>query len=667
MINFPTADTFLFLERLAEGKLSMLSNSRKKIIFSLGSVVLVAAALSADRPQALRPTDKAFYADQAMVNFVRPGFNVTITKAELAADGTLKAWVKLTDSKGAGLDRAGLVTPGTVSVSFLSGYIPADQSQYVSYITRTRTGAAGTFTQATGESTGTWTAIADGEYTYTFANKVPASADRTLTHTVGAYGSRNLDEFEMGRFYSDATYNFVPAGGAVTKVRDVIRTASCNRCHDPLGLHGGSRRSVEVCNMCHTPQTTDSATGNPVDMKVFIHKIHYAENLPSVKAGTPYKVASQDYSDVAFPAPAMACKVCHEPKSVTGATQADNWSLKPSRAACGSCHDNVNFATGENHVGLPQFSDNQCATCHIQKGEIDFDASITGAHMIPVESSLIAGVVFSIDSAADVKPGSHPTVTFSLKDKQGAPVDIKTLSSLRLYMGGPTSDVTGYVREDVLKAVGPGNGVYNWTFAGIIPATAKGTWQFGIEGYRTTTVLAGTQKQRSIRDYGMNKLFYASLDGSAATPRRTVATSATCNRCHYSLEFHGGNRNELQMCTFCHNSTLTVGTTNESFNLTNMIHTFHAEKVRYPGNIRDCNQCHVGNSQFPALDEGLQPVKNGLGAVNPAPPTANACNSCHNTTAAWSHTQANTTVLGESCSVCHGATADFSVSKVHAQ
>lgn len=647
----------------------MLSNSRKKIILSLGSVVLVAAALSADRPQALHPTDKAFYADQAMVNFIRPGFTVTITKAELAADGTLKAWVRLTDSKGAGLDRAGIVTPGTISVSFLSGYIPSDQSQYVSYITRSRTGAAGTITQATGESNGTWAQLAAGEYTYTFSNKVPTSADRSLTHTVGAYGSRNLDEFEMGRFYSDATYNFVPDGSPVTKVRDVIRTASCNRCHDPLGMHGGSRRSMEICNMCHTPQTPDSGTGGPTDMKVMIHKIHYGENLPSVGAGGKYIVGGHDYSDVVFPAPAMACKVCHEDKSVTGATQSDNWSTKASRAACGSCHDNVNFATGENHLGLPQFSDNQCSNCHIQKGEADFDASIQGAHTIPVESSLLAGVVFSITGVTGAVPGGHPTLTFTVKDKQGNGVDIKTLNSLRLYMGGPASDIAGYVREDGLKAVGDGRGSYNWTFAGVIPATAdpNATWQFGMEGYRTTTVLAGTQKQRSIRDYGKNAMFYASLNGGDAAARRTVVTSATCNRCHYSLEFHGGNRNEAAMCTFCHNPTLTEGAAAESFNYANMVHTFHAEKVRYPGNIKDCAQCHVNNSQVPALPEGLQNVKNGLAPVNPAPPTANACNSCHNTAAAWSHTQSNTTSLGESCSVCHGATSEFSVGKVHAQ
>jgi OmcA/MtrC family decaheme c-type cytochrome len=236
-----------------------------------------------------------------------------------------------------------------------------------------------------------------------------------------------------------------------------------------------------------------------------------------------------------------------------------------------------------------------------------------------------------------------------------------------VYMGGSTTDIAGYVREDVLKAQGNSEGYYFWTFIAPIPASANGTWQFGIEGYQTTKVLAGTLKERSIRDYGMNKVFYASLDGSKPVPRRTVVASTTCNKCHYSLEFHGGNRNTAEMCTFCHNPTLTAGTPAESFNYANMIHRFHAEEVRYPGIITDCAQCHVNGSQSLPLQAGLLPVKNPAAAGGTVAATTNACTSCHNTPEAWSHAKANTTVLGESCTVCHGSSGEFAVSKVHAQ
>ncbi|HEY3443364.1 MAG TPA: OmcA/MtrC family decaheme c-type cytochrome [Paludibaculum sp.] len=645
----------------------MLSTFHKRLIVSVGSVVLVAAALSADRTNVFSTTDKAFYADQATLDFVRPGLVVKITKAEIATDGTMTAWVKITDPKGVGLDRLGVKTPGPISLSFLSTYIPADKDAYVSYITRQRTSGANTVTQATGENTGTWTELAAGEYSYKFLNKAPSTMDRTLTHTFGVYGSRNLDEFSLPRNFADNTFNFVPSGAAVTKVRDIIRTASCNKCHDQMGFHGGSRRSLELCILCHQPQTTDAATLNSVDMPVMVHKIHYGDNLPSVKAGKPYKIGNTDYSTVAFPSPAMACKACHEEKAVAGATQDTKWKTGPTRAACGACHDNVNFSTGENHAGLPQPSDGLCKTCHQPKGELDFDISVTGAHMIPLESSLLAGVVFDITAATEVGAGKKPVVTFTVKDKKGNPVDIKTMNSLRLYMGGPTSDIAGYVREDVLKAEGPGDGRYFWTFAAAIPAGAKGTWQFGIEGYRTTKVLEGTLKERTIRDYGINDVFYAGLDGGKAEPRRVVASTASCNKCHYSLEFHGGNRNTVEQCSFCHNPSLTVTENGKavSFNLTNMVHRFH-EEARYPGILRDCNQCHVGNSQTPPVKAVLA-VKDGSAPYTPVPPVTNACLVCHNTPEAWSHALTNTTTLGESCTVCHGNTSEFSVNKVHAQ
>jgi OmcA/MtrC family decaheme c-type cytochrome len=362
----------------------------------------------------------------------------------------------------------------------------------------------------------------------------------------------------------------------------------------------------------------------------------------------------------------MACVVCHEPQSVSKAAQADNWITKPSREACGSCHDDVNFATGENHADLPQISDNQCARCHVEQGELDFDTSIRGAHVVPTESAFLPGVVFTIESAADVAPGKRPTVTFTIKDKDGNPTLPSQMSTLRLYMAGPTGDFGSYVREDALRATGA-NGRYTYTFTAAIPNNATGTYQFGIEGYRNINVLEGTKKQRAIRSVGANKIFIASVDGSAPEPRRALVSSKKCNSCHYSLSFHGGNRNQAEMCAFCHNPNLVEGAQNESWNYMNMIHRFHAEEVRYPGRITNCTQCHEGTSYMPVDRDNAMPVKNGMAPLNPTPAITNACTSCHVESAAFRHAQANTSALGESCTVCHAGTAEFSVSKVHAQ
>ncbi len=51
--------------------------------------------------------DKAFYADEALVNFVRPGLVFKIQGQEIAADGTVKVRFAITDPRGLPLDRLG--------------------------------------------------------------------------------------------------------------------------------------------------------------------------------------------------------------------------------------------------------------------------------------------------------------------------------------------------------------------------------------------------------------------------------------------------------------------------------------------------------------------------------------------------------------------------------
>lgn len=637
-----------------------------RILLALGGLFLMYAA-SASYRNSFRPTEKAFFADERTVNYVRPGLEMKVTKAEIAADGTVRAWVKLTDPRGVPLDRLGNETPGPITVSFLIAYLPANATQYVSYITRQRVSGSNTATQATGENTGTWQQLAIGEYVYTFVAKAPATIDRTATHTIGIYGNRNLTEFELGTNRDDDFFNFVPSGVAVTKVRDVVRTSSCNKCHDQLAFHGGNRRSVEVCNICHTPQTTDPATGNTVDMKVMVHKIHMGRSLPSVVAKGKYGIGTADYSTVANPSPVMACGVCHEPQKVSGATQADNWFTKPTRETCGSCHDDVVFATGVKHPAGPQANDNACATCHTPKGETDFDASIQGAHMVPAQSTLLAGLNFTIEEIKDASPGKKPVVTFTVKDDAGNPVALSSMNAMRLYMAGPTTDFPSYIREDALKAEDLGNGRYAHTFAALIPGDGRGSWQFGAEGYTNVTVMRGTTKERIIRDTGIDKITAVSVDGSPTQPRRKTVSSEKCNKCHLNLAFHGGSRNQVELCTFCHNPNLVDNTTGESWNFANMIHRFHAEEVRYPGVISNCSQCHEGTSTSVPLSSGMSMVRNNKAPINPTPPATNACMSCHNEPQAWAHAKANITELGESCGACHGTGKEFSVDKVHAQ
>jgi OmcA/MtrC family decaheme c-type cytochrome len=642
--------------------------------------------------------EKAFFADANLVSFVRPGLVIKITSAQIGQDGTINVTFALTDPQGLPLDRTGVLTPGAVSLSFIPAYIPKNQLQYVDYLTRSATGVvSGTVAQAAAESNGVFTATSDG-YRYTFSTKAPSGYDQTATHTIGIYGSRDLTLFDLGTNYASTTFNFVPNGSAVTQVRDVIRTTSCNRCHDQLSAHGGSRRGIEMCVLCHTPQTTDPDTGNTVNLPVMIHKIHMGSELPSVVAGKPYQIigfqgAVNDWSTVVLPSDPRRCEVCHDQTS--GATQATAYLTRPTRVACGACHDDVNFATGANHPGGPQISDNQCAQCHIPQGDLDFDASIKGAHLVPEDSKNLSGLVFQIVKVENGLAGQKPRVTFTVKDNSGAAVPLSSLNNLSFVMAGPTSDygytsfgsdVTspGYVSESAMSASQCGSdGTCTYNFNHAVPSGAHGSFAIGMEGRRTETLLPGTVDATDVRYGGINKVTYFSVDGSPVQPRRTVVQIASCNQCHSFLSFHGDNRNQVEMCVLCHNPSLTAAPDDPSqlpqgvsYNL--MVHRIHSAyktfaDVRYPamspqgapGDTRNCAMCHVNASN--TTPAGINDVLDPQGYLNPIKPFTASCIGCHSSAAASSHALANTTSVGESCAVCHASGSAFAIDQVHAQ
>jgi len=644
---------------------------------------------------------RAAYLDPSVVNYIRPGVKVKIVAANIAPDGTITARVNLTDPKGVPLDREGLTTPGPVSMSLIAAYIPAGQKEYVSYTTtvlKSTINSNPSQTQAANDSGGTWTKNGEGDYIYTFKTKAPADFDKTVTHSIGISANRNLTEFmtyDEWSAVSNDVFNFVPDGSPVKVIRSVVSTQACNQCHDPLIGHGGSRLTVELCILCHTPQTVNPDTGLSQDMPVLIHKIHMGKNLPSVKAGTPYRIWHRgkwsDFSKVGFPGgldELKTCEVCHQ-----NAPQANNYMTAPSRAACGACHDDVNFASGKGHVNLPQIDDNQCANCHTPGGSSEFDASIKGAHTVATRSKQLPGLVFDISRVDNAAPGKKPVVTFSVKDKTGNVVDISKMDFLNLVMTGSTSDYNGYVSEDVRKAEPAGND-YMYTFKAAISPDATGSYAVGIEGYKNFTVMPNTTKSQVVRDVGFNKVFYFSVDGSTVKPRRQVVSQANCTGCHNRIMLHGGIRQNVEYCVVCHNPTVTdtamraSGDTPESINLKTMIHKIHTgeeltsdftvmghgnsvnnyNEVGYPGDRRDCIRCHVAGTYNLPLANNLINQVAPRDLMNPMPPVSGACLSCHTTQSAAAHAAIQTSpTLGESCNTCHGPNSDASVAKVHAR
>ncbi len=541
------------------------------------------------------PRDKAFWASKALVDFVLPGLNITINSASISSAGVISVTYTLTDPTGLPLDAAGATTPGVISLAFVAAYIPKGQEQYVAYTTAQATGAAlGTITRPDFELGGTATQVGPGQYQYTFIAKAPAGFDPTVTTTVAVDGNRDLTAFNLGTNYAGATFNFVPNGSPVIVTRDVIRTQSCNSCHYDLAFHGGYAHGMPMCVMCHQPQNADPVTGNTLDFKVFAHKIHMGSQLPSVlgyTSGTqtippaPYEVIGyansvNNFSAVIDPADPRRCEVCHS--QTTGAAQAKAFLTEPTRAACGACHDNVNFATGANHPGGFQLDDTECANCHIPQGESPFDASILGAHVVPADTAalypenpdtLIAGLALAITGITNTAAGQAPTVSFTLQDDSGNNIPLSKASTIQFTMAGPTTDygytsfgsdtasTPGYVTESAAGATCSSAGACTYTFTHAIPASATGTYTIGGEARMTVTVLAGTTSSQSVTEAASNPVMNFSVDGSAVTPRRTVVALTNCNACHVALSLHGSLRNNTEYCVLCHNPSNTDAAT----------------------------------------------------------------------------------------------------------
>jgi OmcA/MtrC family decaheme c-type cytochrome len=741
---------------------------KRKLSYVFSALIFLGAGLTVAQvgvKPTYRPGERRYYlsADPALEAVFSPSLELTIQNVTITGTSVAVTF-QITDDNGQGLDRLGVDTPGAVSTSFVLAAILPGDIQYTNYFTNRVTASTippgcktctvgGSWNQPTTDSGGTYASLGGGMYTYTFGKQLPANYATDSTTTVGMFAQRNLSSLPAPYTYpldtigltANATYDFVPSGAPVTQVRDVVATAACNQCHDPLNQHGsaqaGPRQQVKLCVLCHNPGNEDPYTGNSLDFKVYIHKIHMGINKPSesgkplnilgtsglstatvatgatqapepagyVPPGTPYQIIGfnqslNDFSAVVWPQDVRNCTTCHQQ-----ATQANNWMTNPSRAACGSCHDNVNFATGQNHPGGVQTDDTQCSICHPADTGLEFDLSVTGVHTMPWKSKQLAGLNLAITGVTNATPGSHPQVSFTVTNNAGNPVALSALNSLNLTISGPTSDyayllpATGFQGafgdapgnnpwfESALTATAGPSG-YTYTMTGTMPSNASGTWAVGAEGYQNLTITGSLVGQSfPVRQSAFNPVFYFSVDGSPVVPRRTVVAVSNCNVCHETLAHHGGNeRQNTQYCVLCHNPnhvdnntpattvnfrTMIMGLHMGSplgysgFGLasTYTINTTNANGLLYPGDQRDCAKCHVGTTYEVPLPAGLIPTVDPTFWYSPLQPTASACLGCHNGEDDAAHAYQMTAPFGEACQACHAEGDDFAVSLVHAR
>jgi OmcA/MtrC family decaheme c-type cytochrome len=631
-----------------------------------------------------------------------PGLRAEIIGVEFSSEGKPIVTLTLADSQGRpitpellegyGFTIAQIIVDEETNISRYQSLLLHDvEGQPFTIAGETRQPALPTATQAFADQGGEWVSMDEGTYTYTFANDLSPLPDPDLTTTVGVY------LYKDGRTaVANDVFNFVPAGAEPSVTRDVVTTESCNSCHNQLAFHGGVRRETGLCITCHTDQTVDPESGNIVDFRVLIHKLHRGEFLPSVLGGEPYQIigfrqSSHDYTDVAWPQDVRNCTTCH-----MGGADSENYKTKPQTAVCTACHDDVNLVTGENHAGGRR-DDSQCANCHVPDGD-EFDASIAGAHTIPEMSSQLIGINIEITGLAGA-PGESPVVTFKISDDSGNAINPVDMDRLAVTMAGPTTDYVELVREDLLAADAPrsvedlGDGTFSYTFDYVFPTDAAGTFAVGMEG-RVLQTIDG--RDDPIRVAAFNPVAYLAMDGGDPVPRRQVVDREKCNACHEDLVLHGGNRKNTEYCVLCHNTTGTDEVVRPpealpptSIHFKVLIHRIHKGKeraqkpyivygfrssihdftdLRFPGNLAYCETCHLEGTYGLPLPEGTQPtlISQAGTVLETLLPIQATCTSCHDSTAVLGHAELETTTSGiETCEVCHGPGREFDVEQVH--
>jgi hypothetical protein len=418
-----------------------------------------------------------------------------------------------------------------------------------------------------------------------------------------------------------------------------------------------------------------------------------------VKDGTQFDILDKGTQEllqtVTVNATVLGC-VGNAPGTARGEAAVDhtNWLNHTTRKNCGSCHDWVDFETGEGHAsGIPQADDSNCTRCHKADTGVEFDLSVKGSHTALYKSEQFPGVLVDLLDITNTNAGNYPKATFSVRSKD-APIDPATMNRLRLSISGPNEDFDFYVAETVGEnAVKAGE---NWTyrFHTPLPRDAMGSYTLGVEGRNIIEIDFGHDEIAPEEDQAENSVMAFAVTDSVAQERREVVSDYKCESCHSNLSLHGDNRKNVNYCNTCHQPDLTDAVVrpegefpDQSVHMKYMIHKIHRGQelengylvygyrssvhdfghVEYSGDLRNCNACHVNNSQQIDLPAGVLPTVTPQDWWTPTLPEAAACLSCHDDDSSAAHAYSNTTFFGESCATCHGDGKEWSVDKVHAQ
>ena len=503
------------------------------------------------------------------------------TLAQVESDGSTTSWYETTAQPGA-------FTP------------PAGGTVYAQAATQPG------FQQAPAADPGSRIkANGDGTFTITFAAPTTDAARRDATKplTVGVWADRVAGRATGSpkRWPAAATRTFVQGGGTPPAPHEAVSDQACNTCHVVMRAHD-RRETVQLCKTCHSGSVAapyrDPESGEDLDFRAMIHRIHAGELLPSVRAGGAFYIVGRnqaifDFSEGQFPPlrEATDCVACHQ-----GGANADAWKTKASFTACSSCHDNVRYdgsvgtdcRLGEDDVSAcdhplsPEIvnASSTCASCHTPGAS----APAIGPDVVHKNDTLELAAQWKYEILQVTVPGDRKPVVRFRVSKNGAASDVKNDPVWKVAVGGasrlfvdiawPLSDITndgaGYVDATVkpgyFPSGTPGQGlpvqvnalaastpvagetnVFEVTSPTAIPEGVAAV-RVVLEGHPAETVGATV-----VRVPVANAVQDVAVGGGAPAARREIVSAESCNACHASISAHGANRNATPAaCVVCH-------------------------------------------------------------------------------------------------------------------
>lgn len=295
----------------------------------------------------------------------------------------------------------------------------------------------------------------------------------------------------------------------------------------PYGSPSYEQVPVVSCKACHNNNGYASYTLANGSLRVLdaivnrVHGVHNGDNLRNPLNTNPANGAFRAYTSVVFPKDVKNCTSCHSN---------DNWKTKPSRVACGACHDNIWFGSDPKtmpagyviHPGEPQADDAGCANCH-QPDTNFFAPSITESHRSVEKYNKIDVKLSAPANGKFYTAGEKPILTMVIRDDKGNPIDHTTVnetnfSTASLFVYGPRVNAKPVLTNAALNGNSKLRASVTSTIAGPWNLTENDTFKVSVSGgpVQVLSVPAGTRTAAQVASWLQSALSNVTVTATTA-------------------------------------------------------------------------------------------------------------------------------------------------------